>query len=305
MAQIDDTQLSQLSTIRQVTATEPAPTVSICILSINGSCETQVLPDSGADISAAGPQLLHSLSEHALNLLPSKVTPHTANGHKMQPLGKLPVTFQLPGRNYSEDMHIYPDIPGVIMSRKVAKGLRILPMHYPDPVPDIATTEMPATTPIVDVEVISATTLLQTDNELELIKAYPTVFDGHIRVMQGEEFHISLVTNVKPFCTIPFAYRDKLKAELDLLESQHIIAPVTEATTWCAPIVVTPKKNSDKIRMCIDLSHLNRFVIRERYQSLRQLKLCQILLPVTQKSLQSWMPSKDITNAPWTRTVKH
>ena len=156
------------------------------------------------------------------------------------------------------------------MSWKAAKGLRVLPMHYPDPAPDIATTEMPATTPIVDVKVISATTLPQTDNEL--IKAYPTVFDGHIRVLQGEEFHISLATNVKPFCVhtprmIPFAYHDKLKAELDLLESQHIIAPVTEATTWCAPIVVTPKKNSDKIRMCIDLSHLNRFVIHEQYQS--------------------------------------
>ena len=32
-------------------------------------------------------------------------------------------------------------------------------------------------------------------------------------------------------------------------------------------IVVTPKKNSDKICMCMDLSHLHRFIIRERYQS--------------------------------------
>ena len=55
--------------------------------------------------------------------------------------------------------------------------------------------------------------------------------------------------------------------ELNLLESQHIITPVTEVTPWCAPIVVTPKKNSEKIRMCVDLSHLNKFVIHERYQS--------------------------------------
>ena len=67
--------------------------------------------------------------------------------------------------------------------------------------------------------------------------------------------------------TILFAYCDKLQAELHLLESQHIITPVTEATTWCAPIVVTPKKNSEKIQMCVDLSHLNHFVIHERYQS--------------------------------------
>jgi len=38
-------------------------------------------------------------------------------------------------------------------------------------------------------------------------------------------------------------------------------------TEWCAPIVVTPKKNTDRIRMCVDLSRLNRYVRRERYQS--------------------------------------
>ena len=90
--------------------------------------------------------------------------------------------------------------------------------------------------------------------------------------MEGEKFHIALTESAKPFCVhtprvIPFAYRDKLKAELDLLQSQGIIAPVTEPTEWCAPIVVTPKKDSDKIRLCVDLSHLSKFVKRERYQS--------------------------------------
>ena len=82
-----------------------------------------------------------------------------------------------------------------------------------------------------------------------------------------------MMAHAKPFCvntpwSVPFAYRDKLKAELDLLKSQQIIAPVTEATEWCAPIVITPNKNSDKIWMCVDLSHLNRFVVWERYQFL-------------------------------------
>ena len=66
---------------------------------------------------------------------------------------------------------------------------------------------------------------------------------------------------------VPFAYRDKLKAELELLQQQGIIGPVTEATQWCAPIVVIPKKGTDRIRMCVDLSKLNCFVLRERYQS--------------------------------------
>ena len=33
------------------------------------------------------------------------------------------------------------------------------------------------------------------------------------------------------------------------------------------PHVVTPKKNADRIRMCVDLSHLNHYMRRERYQS--------------------------------------
>ena len=71
-----------------------------------------------------------------------------------------------------------------------------------------------------------------------------------------------------PFCvntpwSIPFAFRDKLRAELDLLLLQEVIAPIAKPTEWCAPIVVTPKKNSDQIRMCVDLSRLNRYVQRE------------------------------------------
>ena len=110
-------------------------------------------------------------------------------------------------------------------------------------------------------------------HQSEITRAFPTVFDGQVRTMEGEEFHISLTTDAKPFCintprSIPLAYRDKLKAELDLLLSQEVIAPVMEATAWCAPIIVTPKKNTDRICMCVDLSHLNKYVIRERYQSL-------------------------------------
>ena len=90
--------------------------------------------------------------------------------------------------------------------------------------------------------------------------------------MDGEKVRITLTEDAQPFCVntpkvIPFAFRTKLKAELYLLQDQGIITPVTEPTEWCALIVVTPKKGTDKIKMCVDLSRLNRFVKRERYQS--------------------------------------
>ena len=151
-----------------------------------------------------------------------------------------------------------------MISWKACKALGILPQCYPVPQPP-ALASPPTTMSII------ATTKPSPITD-QLIATFPTVFDGQIRVMQDEEFHIAISETAKPFCvhtprTIPFAYRDKLQAELHLLELQNVITPVTEATTWCTPIVVTPKKNSEKIRMCVDLSHLNRFIIRERYQS--------------------------------------
>ena len=49
----------------------------------------QVLPDSGADVSVVGQQLLQHLNEHVNNLLPSEITPRVANSSKMHALGWL------------------------------------------------------------------------------------------------------------------------------------------------------------------------------------------------------------------------
>ena len=256
-----------LSTIKQMSTSDPAPTILIKLSSLNGSCHTDVLPDSGADISAAGEPLLRLLNDHVYNLLPSEIIPHTANGRKMYPLGYLPVTFTIGSRQYTDNVHIYPNIPGTILSWKAAKALAILPEHYPQLIP-LPTTSKPQ--PQLN---IHATTFVPQASSPHLLSTeFPTVFDQNIRSMEGEKFHITLTTNATSFCiktprSIPFAYRDKLKAELDLLLSQNVIAPVTEPTEWCAPIVVTPKKNSDRIRMCVDLSHLNKYVLREHYQS--------------------------------------
>lgn len=45
----------------------------------------------------------------------------------------------------------------------------------------------------------------------------------------------------------------------------EMIEIVEDATEWCAPMVVVPKKDG-KVRVCSDFTELNKFVIRERYQ---------------------------------------
>ena len=98
------------------------------------------------------------------------------------------------------------------------------------------------------------------------------MFDGHIRTMPGEEFTIHLKPDARPFCVmtprrVPLSLRDPLKAELDRLEAEGVIRRVTTPTEWRAPIVVTPKKGGAGVRLCVDLSQLNKYVRRELYQS--------------------------------------
>ena len=87
----------------------------------------------------------------------------------------------------------------------------------------------------------------------EIMAEFPSVFDGQVHKLPGEKFHISLIADARPFCittprTIPFAYKDKLK-EIDLLESQGIITPVTDQMV-CADSGDTEKKFRSHSHVC-------------------------------------------------------
>ena len=300
--EVEMPEVNSSSTPCQRNMIESAPTVKVHVSSLNGHAVVSVLPDSGADVSLAGPSLLQDLKDHPDNLPPSAVSSRAVDGSVMKPIGQLPITFSLGSRSYKDEVYIYPGVKGTLLSWKAASGLGILPSNYPCPAIDvraIATqcepfvhnVSVPAPTPIATpapppiepaasvatptsppVGTNTVAVPLSANPQGHITSDYPRVFDGVVKMMEGEEFRIVLAEDAQPFCvrtpqTIPFAYRDKLKAELDLLLSQQIIAPITEPTDWCAPIVVAPKKDSERIRLCVDLSRLNCYVKRERYQS--------------------------------------
>ena len=64
-----------------------------------------------------------------------EVIPRTVNGTKMFPLGKLPVTLCLDNQEYLEDVQIYLNVHGTLISLKACKTLQILPPHYPQLIP--------------------------------------------------------------------------------------------------------------------------------------------------------------------------
>ena len=99
-----------------------------------GEATLQVLPDSGAGICAAGPQLVHSLGEHIHNLTDSTVTTPKAVNCSLYTAGKIPNgMFELNGRHFSEDVHIYKSVSRTIISWSVTQMLGILPDSYPNP----------------------------------------------------------------------------------------------------------------------------------------------------------------------------
>lgn len=49
------------------------------------------------------------------------------------------------------------------------------------------------------------------------------------------------------------------------MEEMGVIRRVKEPTEWCAGIVVVSKKNSQRLRLCVDYTGLNQYVCREKY----------------------------------------
>ena len=110
---------------------------------------------------------------------------------------------------------------------------------------------------------VDATT---TDNiDTEIREQFSSLFKGLGNL--GEEYDIKLKEDVKPHAIftprhVPLPLRTKVQQELGRMENMGVISKVDEPTTWCAGMVVVPKKNGT-IRICVDLKPLNEGVMHE------------------------------------------
>ncbi|XP_071510902.1 uncharacterized protein [Diadema antillarum] len=98
---------------------------------------------------------------------------------------------------------------------------------------------------------------------------YPDRFTG-IGKLNNYRYHIQGDTSVTPTAIphrrIPFHMRDKVVQELDRLLENDIIEKVENSPTpWVSPITVVPKRNSEAIRICVDMRNVNTAIKRERH----------------------------------------
>ena len=121
----------------------------------------------------------------------------------------------------------------------------------------------------------NAQTMIYTEdtNFTPLLQSYNDVFDDtSLPEMKGDPFKINLRPDAQPYAQakarkIPIPYMDQLKKQLDEMERLGVISAHEEPSTWCHPIVIAPKKDSDELRICIDFTHLNKFIQREFHPS--------------------------------------
>ena len=97
-----------------------------------------------------------------------------------------------------------------------------------------------------------------------LQQKFPSLFTG-LGTLQNK-YDIRLKPDAQPFALntarhVPIPLRDKVKAELEHMQSLNVISKVDQPTPWCAGMVVIPKK-SGKVRICVDLKPLNENVLR-------------------------------------------
>jgi transposase InsO family protein len=105
------------------------------------------------------------------------------------------------------------------------------------------------------------------EDKFDPFTQYPKLFEG-LGVMPGE-FKIRLRPGTEPvrLCAprpIAAGLRDKAKLEINRMLGLDVIEPVENPTEWCSGLTIAPKPNG-AIRMCVDLTQLNKGVKRELY----------------------------------------
>ena len=103
------------------------------------------------------------------------------------------------------------------------------------------------------------------DYRAKVLATYPVVFTGLGNL--GEPYTIELKPDARPHASytprrVPYPLRDKVKKELERMETIGVISRVEKPTPWCAGMVAVQKK-SGNVRICVDLKPLNESVLRE------------------------------------------
>ncbi|KAF0301265.1 Snake venom metalloprotease inhibitor 02A10 [Amphibalanus amphitrite] len=106
-----------------------APTVAVDVFGTRRG-KLRALPDTGADISLAGPEFAETFGRGRMT--PSTVRPMVVDGRSCDSIGKVEVTIRMGDIEVNEQVHIIPGVKRLILSWKTTQRLGIIPEDYPE-----------------------------------------------------------------------------------------------------------------------------------------------------------------------------
>ena len=211
--------------------------------------------DTGADINVLPVKTFGQLAEsHTKCVNPTTVKLTGYGGHAVPTTGTCNIRCRL--RDKSHDLEFYiadtTATPIIGFSSCLEMGLvkienRVLTIREAE-VAAVATETPPTTIP------------------KDIAAKYAELFHG---LGQFPRTHtMQLNPEIRPVIhaarRVPFALRDRLKAELDKEESLGVLVKVDEPTDWVNSIMIVEKKNGS-LRICLDPKDLNKALKREHY----------------------------------------
>ncbi|XP_054275019.1 uncharacterized protein K02A2.6-like [Macrosteles quadrilineatus] len=208
----------------------------IVSVTINGKLQCFEV-DSGAKFSLLAKNDFERLHLN-VPVEPSRLAFRSYSGDIIKPEGKVSVSVSYKGKQFKGDLHIVPSGHDALLGRQWIRGLGIELCEID------AEMNRPATTlqlqPVNSVE--------------ELFEKFAPIFEPKIGCVPNFTVSLHLRSGAKPIFNrernVPHALIDQVNKELDLLENEGIISPVT-SSDWGSPLVVIPKADGS-VRLCVD-----------------------------------------------------
>ncbi|UYV77098.1 K02A2.6-like [Cordylochernes scorpioides] len=159
---------------------------------------------------------------------------------KLHVIGNFTALIEKDGRRIPGEIFVVPQLMQPLLSGKASESLNI----------------------------IKRLQSIEKRNSLNPFEEYPKLLTG-LGTLQGS-YTIKLKDESQPHAIytprrIPIPLLYKTKEQLDQMVEKGVIEKVEQPTDWCAPMVIVPKPSSNDLRICVDLTALNKFVKREHY----------------------------------------
>ena len=184
-------------------------------------------------------------------LKPSTITFSAYGGHKFAAIGKFPCTVKLNGQTQKLDLIVVKEGSVALFGRAWFNKLRLnwAEIHAVKAAADVNDVTRPAPSPTTTGLKVTSSARLQS-----VLDTYSDVFGEGIGKLKGFKAKLNVPSDAVPkFCkarNVPFSLKEPVKKELENLERQGIIVPVTYSD-WATPIVPVPKPNRG-VRICAD-----------------------------------------------------